>query len=60
MLFSIVFWEAPHNNAALPILAREGSPGHFSHPPHLTPSPSHSLALGNIHFGKPLPGPLLP
>ncbi len=31
--------------------------GHLS---HTTPSPSPSLALGTIHFGKPLPLPLLP
>ena len=30
------------------------------HLSHTTPSPSPSLALGTIHFGKPLPLPLLP
>lgn len=37
MLFSIVFWQAPHNNAKLPMSTRHGSPSHFSHAtlPHL-------------------------
>ena len=46
MLFSIVFLEAPHNNAAPPILTRTRSPSHFS----LTPLPH----LRCIHSRLPL------
>ena len=31
MPFSIVFWQAPHNNAKPPMFTRHGSPSHFSH-----------------------------